>query len=393
MPDSRFERLDGLPAYVLGEVDSLKTKLRLAGEDVFDFGLGNPDRGSPPEVVARLIAEAPIPAHHRYAPSPGVPALRRAICDWYARRYDVKLDHETEAVVTVGSKDGLGHLFLATIGAGDGVLVPDPCYPIHYFGVRFAGGEVLPVPTGPGKDPLRELEAAYARAPKPPKMAVINFPHNPTTATVTAHELGEIVRWAERRDLWLVSDLAYADLVFDGPSPSPSILAVPGARARACEFFTVSKSYNMAGWRVGFCVGNPTLVGALRRIKGYLDYGHFTPVQLAAAHALTHGDAAAAEVRDLYRARRDALHEGLAAAGWETPPSKATMFVWAPIPPRFADRGSVAFAMMLLEKARVAVAPGIAFGAGGDGFVRFALVEEIDRVKAACAAIARAFRE
>jgi alanine-synthesizing transaminase len=390
MPATHFPRLADLPAYVLGEVDALKSRLRAAGEDVFDFGLGNPDRGSPAAAVARLIAEAPPPANHRYAPSPGVPELRRAICRWYARRYAVELDADEEAVITIGSKEGLGHLLLATVGAGDAVLVPDPCYPIHRFGVIFAGGDVVPVATGPGRDPLRELDDAWARAPRPPKLAIINFPHNPTTAVATREQLTAIVRWAERRDVWLVSDLAYADLVFNGEQPAPSVLQVAGARDRACEFFTVSKSYNMPGWRVGFCVGNRTLVGALRKIKGYLDYGHFTPVQLGAVEALERGDDAAAEVRATYRARRDALVAGLLRAGWPVEPAAATMFVWAPIPPRFAAGGSVAFAMRLLAQARVAVAPGIGFGPGGEGFVRFALVEEVDRIHAACAAVARA---
>jgi alanine-synthesizing transaminase len=391
MPSSNFQRLAGLPAYVLGEVDDLKTRLRAAGENVYDFGLGNPDRGSPPSVVQRLVDEAAAPAHHRYAPSPGVPALRQAICAWYARNYGVTLDAETEAVATIGSKEGLGHLFLATLGAGDTVLAPDPCYPIHRFGPLFAGAEVVPVATGPGRDPLRELEAAYALAPRPPKMAIVNFPHNPSTAVASRAQLEAIVRWAEQRDLWLVSDLAYADLMLDpSGARAPSMLAIDGARERTCEFFTCSKSYNMPGWRVGFCVGNRQLVGALRRIKGYLDYGHFTPVQLGAVTALTDGEGAVAEVRETYRARRDALCAGLAAAGWPVAPPAATMFVWAPLPERFRDEGSVKFALRLLERARVAVAPGVGFGAGGEGHVRFALVEEVDRIGAACAAIARA---
>ncbi len=270
------------------------------------------------------------------------------------------------------------------------MLVPDPCYPIHHFGVLFAGGTIVPVATGPGRDPVREYEAAYARAPKAPKLAIVNFPHNPTSATATRDELTAIVRWAERRDLWIVSDLAYADLVFDGEAPAPSVLAIDGARARACEFFTCSKSYNMPGWRVGFCVGNPTLVGALRKIKGYLDYGHFTPAQLGAVTALEDGDEAVREIRELYRARRDALVAGLARAGWNVEAPRATMFAWAQVPERFRAAGSVAFAVHLLEKARVAVAPGVAFGAGGEGYVRFALVEEVDRIERACAAIARA---
>jgi alanine-synthesizing transaminase len=389
MPDPRFHRLAGLPPYVLGEVDALKTRLRAAGRDVFDFGLGNPDRGSPAIAVERLIAESPVPANHRYAPSPGVPELRAAIARFYARRHGVTLDADDEAVATIGSKEGLGHLLLAMVAPGDAVLVPDPCYPIHRFGTLFAGGEVVPVPTGPGHDPVREYEAAYARAPKPPKLAIVNFPHNPTTATATRAELEAIVRWAERHDLWLISDLAYADLVFDGESPATSLLTIAGARARTCEFFTVSKSYNMPGWRVGFCVGNRDLVGALRKIKGYLDYGHFAPAQLGAVAALDRGDDAVAGVRALYRERRDALHRGLAAAGWESTPAAATMFQWARVPKRFAAGGSVAFAMTLLEQAGVAVAPGVAFGPGGEGFVRLALVEEVARIDAACRAIAR----
>jgi alanine-synthesizing transaminase len=377
---------------VLGEVDALKTRLRAAGEDVYDFGLGNPDRGSPEPVVARLLAEAIVPANHRYAPSPGVPLLRQAICDWYRRRYAVTLDPETEAVATIGSKEGLGHLFYAMVGAGDAVLVPDPCYPIHRFGPLFAGGEVVPVPTGPGLDPVAGYEAAYVRATGKPKLAVVNFPHNPTAVTATAAELEAIVRWAEQRDLWLISDLAYADLVFDGPAPSPSMLAIPGARDRTIEFFTVSKSYNMPGWRVGFGVGNPELVGALKKIKGYLDYGHFAPAQLGAVTALEHGDQLVAQVRATYRARRDALVAGLGRAGWTVPSPAATMFVWAPIPEQFRADGSVAFALMLLERARVAVAPGIGFGPGGEGYVRFALVEEVARIGDACRAIGEALQ-
>jgi alanine-synthesizing transaminase len=389
MPDSHFPRLAGLPAYVLAQVDDLKTRLRNAGADIFDFGLGNPDRGSPPSVVERLIAEAPRPAHHRYAPSPGVPALREAICAWYARRFSVALDPDTEAIATIGSKEGLAHLFFATVGAGDAVLVPSPAYPIHHFGPLFAGGEPIPVPTGPGRDPVAELEVAYTTSPRPPKLAVINFPHNPSTATATRGQLTEIVRWAERRDVWLISDLAYADLVFDG-EPATSLLTIDGARERTCELFTVSKSYNMPGWRVGFCVGNRELVGALKRLKGYLDYGLFTPVQLAAAHALAHGDDAVRDVRELYRQRRDALCSGLARAGWRVAPPAATMFVWAEIPEAHRGRGALGFSLHLLDAAKVAVAPGTGFGLGGEGFVRFALVEEVERIEAACRAIAAA---
>jgi alanine-synthesizing transaminase len=388
MADSLFPRLAGLPPYVLAQVDEAKTRLRAAGEEVFDFGLGNPDRGSPPGVVQRLVDEARVPANHRYAPSPGVPAVRAAICDWYARHYHVTLDPELEAVSTLGSKEGLAHLFMALLGPGDVALVPDPCYPIHRFGPLFAGAEVVGVPTGPGRDPLADLEAARRAAPKKPKVAVINFPHNPTTATATPAQLEQIVRWAEEHDLWLISDLAYADLMLDGTTRSPSMLAVPGARARTCEFFTVSKSYNMPGWRVGFCVGNRELVGALKRFKGYVDYGHFAPVQLAAVTALSSAcDGAVAEIRETYRARAEALVAGLREAGWAVPAAAATMFVWAPVP---LQMSSVDFSLRLLERARVAVAPGVGFGPGGEGWVRFALVEEVDRIAEACRRVATA---
>jgi alanine-synthesizing transaminase len=390
--DRSFPRLSGLPAYVLAQVDEAKSRLRALGEDVFDFGLGNPDRASPPAVVRRLIETAEPAAHHRYAPSHGIAPLRAAICAWYARRHGVTLDPEVEAVATLGSKEGLAHLFMALLGPGDIALVPDPCYPIHRFGPLFAGADLALVPTGPGRDPVAEYDAAWQRASqvRTPKVAVVNFPHNPTTATATRAQLEALVRWAERRDLWLISDLAYADLVFDGEATS--LLSIAGAHDRSCEFFTVSKSYNMPGWRVGFCVGNKELVGGLKRFKGYVDYGHFTPVQLAAATALTaECDAAVAEVRDVYRHRRDALVEGLAAAGWKIPTAEATMFVWAPLPAGMTN--SVEFSMRLLEQARVAVAPGIGFGPGGEGFVRFALVEEVERTREACRRIAAALQK
>ncbi len=372
---------------MLGAVDERKNALRAAGEDVFDFGLGNPDRGSPPIAVEELRARALDPAQHRYQPSPGVRELREAICRWYRRRYGVVLDPETEAVATIGSKEGLGHLLLAAVGPGDVVIAPDPCYPIHRFGVLFAGGHWQPYRVAPGHDPLAALEDAWHAAPHPAKLAIVNYPHNPSTATIDARAMQGIVQWARRRGVWLVSDLAYADLVFDGATPSA--LAVDGARDHTVEFFTTSKSFNMAGWRCGFCVGNRDLVGALRRIKGYLDYGIFGPVQRGAVVALDHGDAFAAEVRELYRARGRALVDGLAAAGWPVPAPRGTMFVWAPLPERFRAMGSVAFAMKLLDEARVAVAPGVGFGPGGEGAVRFSLVEEVDRIAAACRAIGR----
>ncbi len=390
MPSTDFPRLADLPPYVLGAVDDRKSELRARGEDVFDFGLGNPDRPTPGPVVEELRARALDDAEHRYLPSPGTAGLRTAIARWYARRYDVTLDPATECVATIGSKEGLGHLLLAVVGPGDVVLVPDPCYPIHRFGVHFAGGVVAPVPTAPDRDPLKELDDAWHAAPRPPKLAIVNFPHNPTTASIDERAMTGLVQWAKRRDVWLISDLAYADLAFEGRTPSA--LAVPGARSHVVEFFTTSKSFNMPGWRVGFCVGNPQLVGALRRIKGYLDYGIFGPVQSAAIVALDHGDAFAAQTCALYRQRAEALHRGLGDAGWPVDMPRGTMFLWAPVPERFRALGSVGFAMKLLDEARVAVAPGVGFGPGGEGAVRFGLVEEVPRIEAACRAIGRVLR-
>jgi alanine-synthesizing transaminase len=387
MPDSHFLRLAGLPAYVLGAVDDKKNALRARGEEVYDFGLGNPDRPTPESVVARLQAAAAQTENQRYLPSPGVRPLRAAICRWWERRYGVTLDPDTEAVATIGSKEGLAHLLLAVVGPGDVVLAPDPCYPIHRMGVHFAGGHYQGVPTNPSRrDPVGDLEAAYQAAPRPAKLAIVNFPHNPTTAVVDARTMEAIVRWAEKHDLWLISDLAYADLVFEG-GRTPSALAVAGARERTVEFFTTSKSFNMAGWRCGFCVGNATLVGALRKIKGYLDYGLFGGIQQATITALDGGDELAGEMRETYRARAAALVEGLRAAGWRVDPPKATMFVWAQVPEPFRAGGSIDFAVKLLDGARVAVAPGVGFGEGGEGFVRFGLVEEVPRIEAACRSI------
>ena len=387
MPDPHFPRLADLPPYALGVVEDRKAAMRAAGELVYDFGLGNPDRYSPPAAVSRLIDAIASGENHRYQPSPGLPFLRQAICDWYARRFGVTLDPATEAVATIGSKEGLAHLLLAIIAPGDVVLVPDPCYPIHRYGVWFAGGIVHPVPVAPGRDAVADLEAAYLSAPKKPRFAIVNFPHNPTTATATADTLARIVRFAVERDLWLISDLAYADLALDG-NPTPSMLAQPDARGVAVEFFTTSKSFNMPGWRCGFCVGNPVLIAALKRMKTYLDYGIFAPIQHGAAIALQSGDAFSAGMRDLYRERAQVLVEGLNAAGWPVEMPRATMFVWAKIPASFSTKSSVDFTLQLLEEARVSVAPGIAFGDGGEGHVRFALIEEVGRIREACARVA-----
>jgi alanine-synthesizing transaminase len=380
-------RLSVLPPYVLAAVDELKSRLRAEGHDVYDFGLGNPDGPSPAAAVERLVAEARRAGNQRYMPSKGLPESRRAICDWYARRYGVGFDPDREAVVTIGSKEGIAHLLLALVGPGDCVLAPDPCYPIHRFGVIIAGGEPVPVATGPGRDAFAEIEAALGRAPRPPVGLVVNFPHNPTTATVERPFYEKVVALARRERLWVISDLAYADLTFEAGRPTPSIFEVPGARDLAVEFFTVSKSYSMPGWRVGFCVGNPELCGHLATIKGYLDYGIFAPAQLAAATALASCDDAVEENRRRYQRRAEALVAGLGAAGWRVDPPKASMFVWAPLPESRRAQGSVAFAAAMLEEARVAVSPGVGFGPGGEGFVRFSLVESEERIARAAAAI------
>lgn len=386
---AKSQRLSALPPYVLATVDELKTRLRAEGHDVFDFGLGNPDGPSPKAAVDRLVAEVARPGNQRYMPSKGLPETRQAICAWYQRRYGQSFDPDGEAVVTLGSKEGLAHLLLALVAPGDCVLSPDPCYPIHRYGVIIAGGEVVPVACGPHLDAYGEIERALAASPRKPKGLVVNFPHNPTATTVDISFYEKVVRLARREQLWVISDLAYADLTFDPAKRTPSIFEADGARDVAVEFFTVSKSYSMPGWRVGFCVGNPDLVGSLATIKGYLDYGIFGPAQLAAATALERCDADVEENRRRYQNRAAVLVEGLRAGGWDVPMPSASMFVWAPLPVAQAQRGSVAFAAHLLEKARVAVSPGVGFGPGGEGFVRFSLVENEERTRNACDAIAR----
>jgi alanine-synthesizing transaminase len=383
----KFFRLQDLPPYVLAEVDARKRAAVARGEQVFDFGIGNPDLPSPQLALDALTDAAKRPENHRYQPSPGLLPLRRAICEWYRRRRGVVLDPERECIVTIGSKEGLAHLFYAALGAGECVLVPDPCYPIHRYGVLFAGGVPLPVPIAPGRDPFDAYEQARARAPLPPVFAIMNFPHNPTTATVEADFWRRAVAWAKQHEIALVSDLAYADLVFDA-TPAPSILEVPEAREVAVEFFTISKSYSMPGWRVGFCVGNADIISALRMMKGYLDYGIFAPIQLAAAAVLgPEGDAIARAACETYRGRRDALVSALADVGWPVPAPLATMFLWAPLPARAQKLGAAEFARRLFEQTRVAVAPGTGFGPGGEGHVRFSLVEDADAIRTAAARI------
>jgi alanine-synthesizing transaminase len=381
-------RLSQLPPYVLARVDELKSRLRAEGREVFDFGLGNPDGPSPAAAVARLKAELERPGFQRYMPSRGLPEPRQAICDWYRRRYGQSFDPDKEAVVTIGSKEGIGHLLLALVGPGDCVLSPDPGYPIHRYGVVIAGGEPVSVTVGPGRDHFRDIEDALARSPRKPKGLIVNFPHNPTTAVADEAFHRKVVELALREGLWVISDLAYADLCFDD-RPAPSIFQAPRAREVAVEFFTVSKSYSMPGWRVGFCVGNPDLVGGLATIKGYLDYGSFAPSQLAAATALTSCEKSVAENRAMYKHRAEVLTRGLREAGWPVELPQATMFLWAALPAAHAAAGSVTFAADLLERAGVAVAPGLGFGPGGDAQVRFSLIEPDDRARQACAQVAR----
>jgi alanine-synthesizing transaminase len=392
-PPRASVRLAALPPYVLAAVDELKTRLRAEGNDVFDFGLGNPDGPSPAAAIERLVGEAQRPGMQRYMPSRGLPEPRRAICDWYARRYGQTFDPDREAVVTIGSKEGIAHLLLALVGPGDCVLAPDPCYPIHSFGVTIAGGQPVPVACGPHLDAYAEIERALERAPRPPAGLVVNFPHNPTTATVELPFYEKVVALARRHGLWVISDLAYADLTFDADRPTPSIFQVPGARDLAVEFFTVSKSYSMPGWRVGFCVGNPDLVGNLASIKGYLDYGLFGPAQLAAATALARCDADVEQNRQRYLQRAELLVAGLGRAGWTVEMPEASMFLWAPLPESHRAMGAVAFASALLKEALVAVSPGVGFGPGGEGYVRFSLVEDEARTARACAAIGAFLRD
>ena len=386
-----FPRIKRLPPYVFNIVNDLKAKARARGEDIIDFGMGNPDRPTPDHIVQKLREVALRGDTHRYSMSRGIPRLRRAICNWYRDRYDVQLDPETEAIVTIGSKEGLAHLALATMGPGDAVLVPNPSYPIHPYGFVIAGADIRHVPLIPGVDFFAELEKAIKDSWPRPKMLVINFPGNPTTQCVDFEFFEKVVDIASEYKIWVVHDLAYADIVFDG-YVAPSILQVPGAIEVAVEFFTLSKSYNMPGWRVGFMCGNPSLVAALTRIKSYLDYGLFTPVQVAAIAALEGPQECVAEIRELYRCRRDVLCQGLNAIGWEVEPPKATMFVWARIPERYRALGSLEFSKKLLEDARVAVSPGVGFGDYGDDHVRFGLIENEQRTRQAIRGIREMFR-
>jgi alanine-synthesizing transaminase len=377
-----FRRMERLPPYVFKVVDKLKMELRHQGEDVIDLGMGNPDLPTPKHIVDKLIEAAQKPHNYRYSASAGITKLRQAIADWYKRRWGVEIDPEEEAIATMGAKEGLSHLVLATVSPGDVVFAPNPTYPIHPYSVMIAGGDLRSIPTGPGRDFFEDLLTATKQTWPKPKMLILSYPHNPTTAVVEREFFEKIVAFCREHDIMVVHDFAYADLVFDGYTP-PSFLQIPGAKEIGVEFFSLSKSYSMPGWRVGFCAGNPRLIAALRRIKSYLDYGMFQPIQIAAIIALNGPDECVKEVVEIYRQRRDALVDGLSRVGWSIEKPKGTMFVWAKIPEPYLKMGSLEFAKMLMVKSKVAVSPGVGFGEYGDDHVRFALVENPHRINQA----------
>jgi len=377
-----FRRIKRLPPYVFNIVNELKAAARARGEDIIDFGMGNPDQPTPGHIVDKLVEAAQRKDTHRYSLSRGIPRLRRAICNWYKRRFDVDLDPETQSIVTIGSKEGLAHLALACVGPGDSILVPNPAYPIHPYGFVIAGADIRHVPMIPGVDFFAKLEEAIVDSWPRPKMLVLNFPGNPTTQCVELDFFQKVVDMAREYNIWVIHDLAYADIVFDG-YVAPSILQITGAEEVAVEFFSLSKSYNMPGWRVGFMCGNKTLVAALARMKSYLDYGMFTPIQVAAISALEGPQECVTEIRDMYQSRRDTLCDGLCSAGWPIEKPKATMFVWALIPEQYRSMGSLEFSKKLLKEAKVAVSPGIGFGEHGDDHVRFGLIENEHRTRQA----------
>ena len=377
-----FSRIKRLPPYVFNITGEMKVAARRRGEDIIDFGMGNPDGATPKHIVDKMIEATLKPVTHRYSVSKGIPRLRRAIANWYASRYGVDLDPATETIVTIGSKEGIAHLCLAILDSNDTVVVPNPSYPIHIYGPAIAGAHVVSVPIHNQSQFLAELENLIPRMMPRPKALIVNFPSNPTTECVELPFLARLVAMAKEFGFWLIHDLAYADIAFDGYKP-PSVMQVPGAKDVAVEFFTLSKSYNMPGWRVGFMVGNPTLVNALGRLKSYFDYGTFTPIQVASILALEGPQQCVHEICENYRRRRDVLVEGLNKIGWQVPLPRATMFLWARIPEQFRHRGSLEFSKLLLTDAKVAVSPGIGFGDYGDGHVRFSLIENEERTRQA----------
>ena len=380
--DINTKRLERLPPYLFGRLNDLKLKMRQEGADVIDFGMGNPDRPAPQHIVEKLCEVAQDPRAHRYSASRGIPALRKAIVRYYQRRFGVELDWEREAISVIGSKEGLSHLALALLDPGDLAVVPNPTFPIHIYSVAIAGGNVVSIPLHEERQFVPDMAEITRDLWPRPKMMVFSFPHNPTAATVDRGFFEEIVEFARKQGIVVVHDLAYADITFDGHD-APSFMQVEGAKEVGVEFFTLSKSYNMAGWRVGFCVGNPDVVAALAKIKGYYDYGIFTPVQVAAIAALDGPQECVQEAAQLYQSRRDVLVEGLNRIGWSVPKPKATMFLWAAIPESYRAMGSMEFSMKLLREAEVAVAPGIGFGDMGEGYVRIALVENQHRIRQA----------
>src|SRR5690242_916637 len=377
-----FYRIKRLPPYVFAEVNALKARARAAGHDVIDLGMGNPDGATPEHIVKKLIEAVQNPRSHGYSVSRGIAGLRRAYAAYYARRFGVELDPEREIITTLGSKEGLANLAQAITAPGDTVLVPNPCYPIHAFGFIMAGAAVRHVPINPGVDFMQELKKAVADSVPTPLAIVLNFPANPTAQVVNLDFYAEIVDFCRHHNIIVLSDVAYAEIYFDG-NPPPSVLQVPGARDIAVEFSSLSKTYSMAGWRIGFAVGNQRLIAALARVKSYLDYGAFTPIQVAATAALNGPQDCIAEIRERYKRRRDVLVEALHNAGWDIPVPQASMFAWAPIPEEFRGIGTMAFSKLLLERANVAVAPGVGFGEYGEGFVRIALVENTQRLRQA----------
>jgi alanine-synthesizing transaminase len=381
MPEE-FYRIKRLPPYVFAEVNALKAEARAQGRDVIDLGMGNPDGPTPPHIVAKLVECVQNPKTHGYSSSRGIAGLRRAQAAYYARRFNVELDPEREIIVTLGSKEGLANLAQAITAPGDTVLVPNPCYPIHAFGFIMAGAAVRHIPIGPDADFLGEFKKAAQHSVPAPLAIVLNFPANPTAQTVDLDFYGEIVDFCRHQGIIVLSDLAYAEIYFDD-KPPPSIFEVPGAKDIAVEFTSLSKTYSMAGWRIGFAAGNQRLIGALGRVKSYLDYGAFTPIQVAATAALNGPQDCIAEIRERYKARCDVLVDGLRLAGWDIPVPTASMFAWAPIPAEFRKMGTLAFSKLLLERANVAVAPGVGFGEHGEGFVRIALVENNQRLRQA----------
>ena len=386
-----FSRIKRLPAYVFNITSELKAAARRRGEDIIDFGMGNPDGATPPHIVEKMIEAARKPDTHRYSLSRGIPRLRRAITNWYERRYNIQLDPDSEAIVTIGSKEGIAHLCLATLDQGDVVLVPNPSYPIHIYGPVIAGANIRSIAIHNTDSFLAELEETIPLMYPRPKMLILNFPANPTTQCVDLSFFERVVALCLQHRIYLVHDLAYADIVFDG-FRAPSILEIPGAREIAVEFFTLSKSYNMPGWRVGFMVGNKTLIAALARLKSYFDYGTFTPIQVASILALEGPQECVTEICDNYRRRRDVLVQGLNKLGWQVNLPKATMFVWAPIPEPYKHLGSLEFSTLLLKEAKVAVSPGIGFGEYGDGHVRFSLIENEERTRQALRGMRQMFQ-